>query len=161
MFCDEVLEAIEPVAAGDLPLDDRLAAHVDSCAHCRAALDRAREIERLLSARPAPAAPPHFTSRTLAQIRLEWWQSEQVVDTAFNIGMAILFTTAVAAVWVLLRSAGLPFGDASRDVFAFVWSGLISVARRAAAVAPFYTAATLLLAAAMAAWWWAERDPTA
>ena len=161
MFCDEVLEAIEPVAAGDLPLDGRIAAHIDSCAHCRAALDRAREIERLLSARPAPAAPPHVTARTLAQIRREWWQSEQVVDTAFNIGMAILFMAAVAAGWAVLRSAGLPFGDVSRDVLAFAWSGVISVARRAAPVAPLYTAAMLLLAAAMAAWWWAERDPTA
>jgi len=44
MFCDESLEAIEPIAAGDLKPDARIAAHLASCANCRAVLDRARQI---------------------------------------------------------------------------------------------------------------------
>ena len=77
MFCDEMLEQIEAIAGGDVAPDARMAAHLASCPNCRATLDRAREIERLMRARPAPEAPPHFTSRTLARIRRDKWRRDQ------------------------------------------------------------------------------------
>jgi len=42
MFCDEILELIEPIAAGDLAPDGRMSAHLASCAGCAAALESSR-----------------------------------------------------------------------------------------------------------------------
>jgi len=89
MFCDEVLEAIESIASGDLAPDARISAHLASCANCRAALDHAREIERLLHERSAPAAPAHFTSRMLARIRRDRWRRDQILDAGFNTAVAV------------------------------------------------------------------------
>jgi len=51
MFCDEALDAVEAVAAGDRTPDGRLAAHYASCPNCATALASARELERLLHRR--------------------------------------------------------------------------------------------------------------
>src|SRR5712691_10059410 len=68
MICNEVHDAVEPIAAGELAPDDRIAAHLSSCPHCAAALEDARRLERILQARPAPRAPAQFTSRTMARV---------------------------------------------------------------------------------------------
>ena len=158
MFCDDVLEVIEPIAAGEVGVRGPIAAHLESCANCRAALDRAREIERLLQARPVPAPPPQFTSRALTRIRRERWRSDQIVDAVFNVIVLGLVLSAVIGVWLALDASGLSaLGNGARD---FAQLAVLAAARRIAPAVPLYAAATGLLLAAVLIWWWAERDFT-
>jgi len=158
MFCDEALELLEPIAAGDLILDARIAAHVASCANCRAALDRAREVERILQARTAPAPPAQFTSRTLARIRRDRWRRDQVLDAGFNIAVASLVLAAIASVWLIMNRSGIV--TFSNDAVALIEMYIGTFVARVAPELPLYAAATALLAATVGVWWWAERDVT-
>ena len=69
MFCDEVLDAIEPIAAGELTPDGRVAAHLTTCPNCAAALTSARRVEQMLQTRTVPRPAPQFTTRTMALLR--------------------------------------------------------------------------------------------
>ena len=69
MFCDEALEAIEAIAAGDLTPQGRIAQHLGSCANCATTLAAAQRLDRLLKARPVPKPPVQFTARTMARVR--------------------------------------------------------------------------------------------
>jgi predicted anti-sigma-YlaC factor YlaD len=156
MFCDEVLERIEAVAGGDLALDARLTAHLSSCANCRAVLDHARGIERMLQARPAPVAPAHFTSRTLARIRRDRWRRDQLLDAGFNTAVASLVLATVAGVWLVMNQSGMVI--VSNDAVGLIEMFIAAVVRRIAPQLRLYAAATALLAATVGIWWWAERD---
>ena len=158
MFCDEVLEAIESIAAGDVTPDVRIAAHLTSCANCRAVLDRAREIEGMLQARSVPAAPPHFTSRTLARIRRDRWRRDQLLDAGFNTAVASLVLAAIAGVWLVMNQSGIV--TVSNDAVGLIEMFIVAIVRRIAPELPLYAAATAVLAAAVGVWWWAERGVT-
>src|SRR5919197_6617638 len=99
MFCDETLEAVGSVAAGEVTPEGRVADHLATCPNCAAALDSARRLERLLQARPAPRPPVHFTARTLARIRRARWRSEQFLDLGFNVAIASIVAAVVGAIW--------------------------------------------------------------
>ena len=168
MFCDQLLESVEAIAAGDLAEDAAIAAHLASCPGCRAALADAREVERLLRGRRAPAAPPQFTSRVLTRIRRERWRREQLFDTGFNASLVLIGVAILGGAWVLLDRSGLlgvPLSVATGlnlvdSVIDTVSGGVITVARNVAPSVPLYAAAVGLLAGALAIWWWAERDLT-
>jgi anti-sigma factor RsiW len=156
MFCDEALDAIEPIAAGDVTPDGRIAEHLASCPNCAAALTRARQLERSLRARPAPAAPPQFTTRTLARLRRARWRSDQFLDAGFNVAIVAVVVAVVGGVWMLLHRSGL---DAvSNDAVDLFGSGLVAFVRRVAPSLPLYVGAGALLVSALGIWWWAERD---
>jgi predicted anti-sigma-YlaC factor YlaD len=159
VFCDEVLEQIEPIAAGELTPDGRIAAHLESCGDCRAVLEDARHVDAALRARPRPSAPPQFTARTMARVRRERWRSEQAVDLGFNLTLAAVAVAVVIAGWLLLRLSGL--GAVGDDAASLVGAGVSTIARLAAPQMPLYAAAVALLAAALGIWWWAERDASA
>ena len=158
MFCDEVLEAIEPIAAGDVTPDARMSAHLTSCANCRAVLERAQQIERMLQARAVPAAPPHFTSRTLARIRRDEWRRDQLVDAGFNTAVAGLVFVAIAGVWLVMNQSGIV--TVSNDAVGLIEMFIVGVVHRIAPELPLYAAATALLGATVGVWWWAERNLT-
>ena len=158
MPCDATLDRLEPIAAGDLTPDARTAAHLASCANCRAALDRAREVERILQARTAPAPPAQFTSRTLARIRRDRWRRDQVLDAGFNIAVASLVLAAIASVWLIMNRSGIV--TFSNDAVALIEMYIGTFVARVAPELPLYAAATALLAATVGVWWWAERDVT-
>jgi predicted anti-sigma-YlaC factor YlaD len=168
MFCDQILESVEAIAAGDLAEDAAVTAHLASCAGCRAALADAREVERLLRGRRAPAAPPQFTSRVLTRIRRERWRREQVFDTGFNASLALIGVAILGGAWFLLDWSGLlgvPLSVAAGlgvvdSAIETATRGAITVARSAAPSVPLYAAAVGLLAGALGLWWWAERDLT-
>src|SRR2546423_1589880 len=63
MFCDEVLDAIEPIAAGELTPDGRVAAHLTTCPNCAAALTSARRVEQMLQERAVPRPAPQVRLR--------------------------------------------------------------------------------------------------
>ena len=158
MFCDEALDAVEAVAAGDLTPEGRIADHLATCANCAAALESARRLERMLQSRTIPQPPSHFTSRTLTRVRRARWRSEQFFDVGFNAAIIVLVVAIVGGVWMLLNRTGLV--AVSSDAVDLLGTGLVSLVRRVAPSLPLYAGAAALLASALAVWWWAERDVT-
>jgi predicted anti-sigma-YlaC factor YlaD len=158
MFCDEVLDAIEAIAAGDVTPDTRVAEHLTSCPNCAAALASARALEQMLRTRPVPRPPAQFTTRTLARVRRLRWRSEQLLDVGFNIAVSALALAIVGGAWMLLHRSGL--AAVGGDAVNLFTSSLLAFARRISPSLPLYVAATGLLATALGVWWWAERDAT-
>ncbi len=158
MYCDEALDAVEAVAAGELVLDGRLAEHYGSCPNCAAALGRARDLERLLQQRAVPRVPAQFTSRTMTRVRGARWRNEQFLDMGFNIAMAVVVLAVIAGAWMALNRTGLT--AVSNEAIDLVSRGLVLVAQRIGPSLPLYLGATAILATALGIWWWAERDAT-
>ncbi len=156
MFCDEALDTVEPIAAGDLIPDGRVAAHLASCPNCALALTRARQLEASLRQRAVPVAPAQFTSRTLARIRRARWRSDQFLDVGFNLAIGLIVFAVVGGVWMLLHRTGL--AAVSGDAVNLFGSGFVSLAKRVAPALPLYAGAAALLVSALGIWWWAERD---
>jgi len=156
MFCDEALDAIEAIAADELMPDGRVAAHLASCPNCAAALVSARSLEQMLQRRGVPAAPPQFTSRTMARVRRARWRNDQFLDVGFNVAIGLVGLVVLGGVWMLLNRSGLV--AVSNDAVDLFGTGLATFARRVAPSLPVYAGATAVLAAALGIWWWAERD---
>jgi anti-sigma factor RsiW len=158
MTCQELDDRLEALAAGDEPETHEAHAHLEGCVRCQAAFARARQIDRLLAARPAPAAPPRFHTAVLARVRRERWQSEQSIDRWFNLAVATSALLVVAGVWLLANVSGVAAvsGDAGRLVRE---AAAIAVARLAENL-PTYVAATGVLLSTVALWWWAEQRPS-
>ena len=156
MFCDEALDTVEAIAAGEVMPDGRVASHLASCPNCALALERARQLEASLRQREVPAPPAQFTSRTLARVRRARWRSDQFLDVGFNVAIGLIAVAVLGSVWMLLHRTGLASvsGDAV-DVFG---SGFVALAKRVAPSLPLYAGAAALLVSALGIWWWAERD---
>ncbi|HEY7292935.1 MAG TPA: hypothetical protein VH583_24065 [Vicinamibacterales bacterium] len=158
MYCDEALDAVEAVAAGDLAPEGRLSEHYASCADCAAALATARRLDALLQERITPQPPPQFTARTLVRVRRARWRTEQLLDVGFNVAIGVVILAIVAAVWMVLHRSGM--AAVSNDAADMFGRGLVTFVQRIAPSVPVYGAATALLATALGIWWWAERDAT-
>src|SRR5262245_7809051 len=127
MFCDEVLELVEPIAGGDLVPDARTTAHIASCAQCAAALDDARRLERLLRGRSVPSPSAQFTSRIMGRIRRDRWRREQFLDAGFNVVVGLMALTLLVALWMLFSRSGL--GGMSRDALNVLNSAALGALR--------------------------------
>ena len=156
MFCDEVLEAIEPIAAGELAPSPRIASHLATCRACSGALDSARRVDVLLRGRAAPVAPAHFSSRVMAVLRRARWRTEQMLDWGFNLALVAVGVLVLVSVWTVMRRSGL--ANVSTDAIELLGPGMMLFARRIAPSLPLYGAATALLGTALGVWWWAEKD---
>ena len=156
MFCDEVLDTVEAIAAGDVLADGRVASHLATCPNCALALDRARQLEASLRQREAPPAPAQFTSHTLARIRRARWRSDQFLDVGFNLAIGAVVMSVVGGVWMVLHRTGLAV--VSSDAVNVFGSGFVSLAGRVTPSLPLYAGALALLVSALGIWWWAERD---
>jgi hypothetical protein len=156
MFCDEALDTVEAIAAGEVMPDGRVASHLASCPNCALALEQARQLEASLRRREVPAPPTQFTSRTLARIRRARWRTDQFLDVGFNVAIGLIVVALLGGVWMLLHRTGLASvsGDAV-DVFG---RGFVELAKRVAPSLPLYGGAAALLVSALGIWWWAERD---
>jgi predicted anti-sigma-YlaC factor YlaD len=158
MFCDEVIDAIEPIAAGELTPEGRVAAHLATCPNCAAALASARRVEQLLQVRAVPKPAPQFTSRTMTVLRRRRWRREQFLDAGFNVALMIVGVSVVAVVWLALNRSGLVV--VSSGAFDALGAGFALLRQHVGPSVPIYAGATLLLATALGIWWWAERDAT-
>jgi hypothetical protein len=156
MFCDDVLETIELIAAGELTASAPVAEHLASCAGCGAALAAARRVDALLRSRVAPAPPANFSSRVMTRMRLARWRGEQLLDWGFNIALVTAGVLVVLGLWVMVRQSGLVI--VSSDAIEMFESGMTLLAHRISPSLPLYGAATAVLGTALAIWWWAERD---
>jgi anti-sigma factor RsiW len=156
MFCDEALDSVEAIAAGELLPDGRVASHLATCPNCALALERARQLESSLRRREAPAAPAQFTSRTLARIRRARWRTDQFLDLGFNLAILAVVVSVLGGVWMLLHRTGL--ATVSGDAVNLFGDGFVAFVRRVAPSLPLYAGALALLVSALGIWWWAERD---
>ncbi len=155
MQCRDVLELVEPIAAGDLLPDDEVRAHLQSCPRCAGALASARRVETLLSSMEIVPAPAAFVSAVLQRIRRDSWRSEQNVDRLFNVAMVAAVVFVVGGVAALLNVDGvLAFAG---SVWIFLKDSTREAARTAAPTAGTYVAAIGLLVSALGMWWWADR----
>jgi anti-sigma factor RsiW len=158
MFCDQVVELLEPIAAGDLAPDEGVQRHLATCAQCAAALAAARRVDQLLRARDVPVPSAQFTGRTFARIRRDRWRREQFFDAGFNVAIAAVLAGVVVGVWMIIDRSGL--SAISSDLVDLFSTEVVTVARQMAPSLSLYAGATALIATALAIWWWAERDVT-
>jgi anti-sigma factor RsiW len=158
MFCDEALDSVEAIAAGELHAEGRLADHYATCPNCAAALTRARELENLLQHRLSPRPSPQFTTRTMARVRRARWRSDQVLDVSFNLAITVVVVAVVVGAWMVLNRSGLV--AVSNDAMDMFGRGLSTFTQRIAPSLPLYAGATALLVTALGIWWWAERGET-
>lgn len=155
MFCDEALDAVEAIAAGEITPGERIAQHLTSCRQCAVALDAAREVERLLRARNRPRPSSAFTSRTMTRIRRARWRSDQFLDAGFNVALALVVIGLVGVVWMLVNRIGVG-GAVSSNASDLFGEGIRQVISRVTPALPLYAAATALVVSALGIWWWAE-----
>jgi predicted anti-sigma-YlaC factor YlaD len=158
MTCDDVLNAVEPIAAGERQPDAWMASHLSTCVSCASALDAARRLDALLRQRLVPMPSPHFTTRTMARIRRARWHNEQVIDWAFNAGLALVALATMAGIWIIISRSG--FTLTGNDALQLLGAGMRTLVQRVSPSLPLYALATVLLITALGIWWWAERDAT-
>lgn len=153
--CQEFLDRIEAMAAGDLPLDEHARAHVESCPGCASALASARRLEAMLAAVEVPSTPVAFTAHVLQRIRRERWRSEQNVDRLFNVAVAVAVLLVAGGIFTMLNV------DAVLSLSGSAWivlrDGTRSALKEAAPFVSTYVAAAGLLISGLGMWWWAER----
>ena len=155
MLCSDVLELVEPIAAGDLRADDAVRAHLQSCVTCAAALASAQRLETALKGMEIPPAPAAFTATVVQRIRRDRWQSEQYVDRLFNLAMVAAVMLMVGGVLAMLNvDTVMRIATSSWGLFR---GGMRSTVQDAAPTVATYIAAAGLLASALGMWWWAER----
>jgi anti-sigma factor RsiW len=155
MVCTHLDELIEPIAAGDMVPDSDTRAHLASCAACAHALELARQIDGVLAAQPVPDVGPAFTSRLMVRLRRERWRSEQYLDVAFNIAVALAVATTVGGLVMVLAASGLT--TVSPDLTGLFVSGVAEVLSAVTPALPVYGVAAAVFVSGMAIWWWAER----
>ena len=155
MQCSDVLELIEPIAAGEVTMADAVRVHIETCPGCAGALASARRLETMLAAIEAPPAPSNFTNTVLQRIRRQRWQSEQHVDRLFNIAIGFALAVVAGAVVALLNVEAV--FSVTATAWALVKESMRDMMRDAAPTVTTYVAAAGLLASAFAMWWWAER----
>jgi anti-sigma factor RsiW len=156
MTCDDVQNAIELLAAGEMTPDAETASHLAICRSCAAALETARRVDALLRQRPIPAPPAQFTARTMASIRRARWRNEQMIDWGFNAALASVGVAIAIGVWIVVSRSGFTF--AGNDALQLFGAGLRTFLQRVTPALPIYALATMLLITALGIWWWAERD---
>jgi anti-sigma factor RsiW len=155
MTCHDVLELVEPIAAGDAPVSDEVRRHFETCPACAAALAQARRVEAALARREAPLAPARFVSAVQQAIRRERWRSEQQVDRVFNLAIAVAVILVVGGLVAVMNVASvLAIAGGAWEVAASL-SG--QMAGQAVPTLNTYVAAAALLISALAMWWWADR----
>jgi anti-sigma factor RsiW len=154
MDCKDVLDLVEPIAAGDV-VNIAARAHLETCPRCAAALAAARRIEMMLAAREAPAAPARFTSSVMQRLRHDRWRSEQQVDRLFNAAICAALLLIVGGLAALMNLSGVMTAAAG------TWTAMASLGeqftRKAAPNLNTYAAAVALLLSALGMWWWADR----
>ena len=155
MNCTQAIELVEPIAAGELDVNEDVRAHLESCPGCASALAAARRIDAGLAARPAPPAPERFEWIVLQRIRRDRWRAEEHVDRLFNLAMAVSLVLVVGGVLALMNVGALV--ATVSGMWAVVSASGGEALRNAAPTVSTYVAAAGLLLSALAMWWWADR----
>jgi predicted anti-sigma-YlaC factor YlaD len=156
--CADLDELVEAAVAGEVLTDDARA-HLASCAACRARVDHARALERLLRTRELPAPPARFTTEVLRRVRRERWRAEQFVDAGFNLALALGGLAVLGGLAGLLWSLGWLSVDVA--TLGAATAALTPWTTRLWPEAQTFVIAALLLSSALALWWWVENGEEA
>jgi hypothetical protein len=152
--CTELHALIEPIAAGEVEPDAGARAHLATCIACARALALARQIDVLLAAQPAPDTSPNFTPTLMARLRRDRWRSEQYLDVAFNVAVALAIVAGVGGLWLVLSATGLV--GVGTDLTRLLMATTASLVASVAPALPIYTLAAGVFVSGVAIWWWAE-----
>jgi anti-sigma factor RsiW len=155
MTCSEFDDVVEALAAGDVPPSPETRAHLETCGRCREAYALAVAIEAALVRQPVPTVPETFNGQVMVRVRRWWWRSEQYLDLAFNLGVALLGLAVVAGLYAVLTVSGM--SAVGEDLARVFVQGSMELTARAAPHLGAYVSALLLVVSGVAAWWWAER----
>jgi anti-sigma factor RsiW len=155
--CDHLELLIEGLADGTLERDAETAAHLETCARCRARVEQAREIDRYLMTREAPAPAATFTAGVMALVNDERWKTERVVDLGFNLAMAAGILVILAGGAGLAWSLGFLTVTIDLDALAMIAQSQLGNSNVMSQVQTIAMAA-VLLTMVLALWWWAEAD---
>ena len=153
-MCTALADDIDAIAVGELTPGAAAAAHLSTCAACRAELEEARRLDKLLRERPVPTPAPGFTSRTIQRIQKAGWRREQIVDWIFNSALIAAALLVAAGLWIALEHTGL--SSLSRDALDTFAGGATTLAQKVTPSLPLYAGATGLLVVALGLWWWAS-----
>lgn len=154
MTCEDVLDLVEPIASGDVAVDESARRHLETCPACASALAEARRIDGWLRARPVMAAPPRFTTAVMGRIRRDRWKAEQRIDRVFNAAMIAAAVLILAGGAVMLNVRGV-LAMAAQASTVMAAAGELAL-QRAVPEMSTYIAATGLLVSAAVMWWWAD-----
>lgn len=154
--CAAFADVLDAIADGALTPDAETSAHLATCSACRASLDGARRLDRLLRAREVPAPPPQFTAKTMQRIRRAGWRREQIVDWIFNAALIAAALLLASGLWIALRQTGL--SAVGRDALDIFTVSVSATAQKITPSLPLYAGATGLLVVALGLWWWASSD---
>lgn len=155
MSCSDVLDLIEPIAAGDLRAEEEVRAHLQSCVTCASALASAQRLEAALKAMEIPPAPATFAATMMHRIRRDRWQAEQNVDRLFNVAIVAAVLLMVGGIAAMLNVQGLL--SIAGSALVLLRESMRTGVQQAAPTLATYIAAAGLLASALGMWWWAER----
>jgi hypothetical protein len=154
MRCEDADLLIESIAADDEPVREELSRHIETCARCASALERARQIDRWLAAAPSVVPPAGFARKVVGRLHAERWRFERKLDLGFNLAIAVGLLVVTAGVWMLLNISGLT--AVVEDVTRIYVDSMGTLATRVTIALPTYFAAFALVMTALGVWWWAE-----
>ena len=154
MSCTDLDDLIEAIAARELEPDADMRAHLATCLTCARALALARQIDGVLARQAVPNPSPGFTPALMARLRRERWQSEQYLDLAFNVAIALAVAAGVGGLWMVLTASGLAALSADLTRLFIATSGAVLTSM--APAVPVYALAAAVFVSGMAIWWWAE-----
>jgi anti-sigma factor RsiW len=155
MLCKDAFELIEPLASGDVQMDEAARAHFETCPRCASALATARRLETMLKAQEIPLAPANFTVAVIQRIRRDRWRAEQHVDRLFNLAVVFVLLLVVGGIVALLNVDAI--STLAVSAWAVAKDGMRETVTQAVPTLATYVAAAGLLATAFGMWWWAER----
>jgi len=132
MTCDDILDLIEPWAAGEASPSTEAAAHLHACASCQASFAIAMEIEQALAVAGTVPIPARFTDRVVRAARREQSIDRTFGDEIFHAATTGALVIAGVAVWVSLAGSGIDLSSmplaalslaAAAAGLAWLWSG--------------------------------------
>jgi len=120
---------------------------------CPAAFEAGADTGR--TAVPPAGTPSQFAAKTIARMRRDRWQREQILDVGFNVTIAAVALATVGLIWYFARASGVT--GVVRSSFGLVGIPLREVARSVGPSVPGYLAGVAIIGGVLLAWWWAER----
>ncbi len=156
MQCEDLVELIDPWAAGELAPSPEALRHLDSCNRCTSQLAVARQIDRALASYEVKMPSPQFSQDVLRRVRREWWEAEEDLDWWFNVLVGLGLLGVVGGIWWLFDLSGLT--ALTGDATTLIGTGMSTLMQQVGGSIPVFLGATGLLIGALLIWRWTDGD---